>query len=64
LPARSEQRFKGQAADAVVITEVDFEELDSMAKRMLFVAITLARLQVVLVTSIRASHALIECLEG
>jgi len=62
LLVESVRRFKGQAADAVVITEVDFEGLDSMAKRMLFVAITRARLQVVLVTSIRASNALIRCL--
>jgi len=48
----------------VVITEVDFEELDPMAKRMLFVAITRARLQVVLVTSIRASEALLSALQN
>jgi hypothetical protein len=58
LLVESVRRFKGQAADAVIITEVDFEELDQLAKRMLFVAITRARLHVVLVTSERARDAL------
>lgn len=48
-------RFKGQAADAVVITEVDFAELGTRERRRLFVALTRARLQVVLVTSDRAA---------
>lgn len=48
-------RFKGQAADAVVITEVDFAELGPRERRRLFVALTRARLQVALVTSDRAA---------
>lgn len=51
-------RFKGQAADAVVITEVDFAELGAREKRKLFVALTRARLQAVLVTSEQAGRAL------
>jgi hypothetical protein len=51
-------RFKGQAADAVVITEVDFAELGSRERRRLFVALTRARLQAVLVTSDRAAAAM------
>ncbi len=51
-------RFKGQAADAVVITEVDFEELGERERRRLFVALTRARLQAVLVTTERAAEVL------
>jgi superfamily I DNA and RNA helicase len=64
LLAESVRRFKGQAADAVVITEVDFEELDPMAKRMLFVTITRSRLQVMLVTSIKERNALLKHLKN
>ena len=39
-------RFKGQAADAVVLTEVDFEELDEKNHRTLFVALSRACLHV------------------
>jgi hypothetical protein len=52
-------RFKGQAADAVVITEVDFAELRLREKRRLFVALSRARLQVALVTSERAAQVLV-----
>jgi hypothetical protein len=48
-------RFKGQAADAIVITEIDFGELGQRERRMLFVALSRARLQVALVTSERAA---------
>ena len=51
-------RFKGQAADAVVITEVDFEEFTLRERRRLFVALTRARLQAVLVTTERAAEVL------
>jgi hypothetical protein len=51
-------RFKGQAADAVVITEVDFEEFTTRERRRLFVALTRARLHAVLITSERAADAL------
>ena len=51
-------RFKGQSADAVVITEVDFEALGLHERRQLFVALTRTRLQAVLVTSGRAAEAL------
>jgi superfamily I DNA and RNA helicase len=53
-------RFKGQAADAVVVTEVDFAELGPRERRRLFVALTRARLQVALVTSDRAGQVLRE----
>jgi hypothetical protein len=51
-------RFKGQAADAVLITEIDFSELALRERRRLFVALTRARLQVALVTSERAAEVL------
>jgi hypothetical protein len=51
-------RFKGQAADAVILTEMDFEQLDSRAKRRLFVALSRARLHAVLVSTRRVYEAL------
>jgi len=53
-------RFKGQAADAVVITEVDFESLDARSKRLLFVGLSRARLQVIIVTSLKTSEILLK----
>lgn len=63
LLVESVRRFKGQSADAVVITEIDFEAMDQMARRMLFVALTRARLHAVLVTSERARDVLFDVLE-
>lgn len=57
-------RFKGQAADAVVVTEIDFEHFDQNARRRLFVALTRARLQAVLVSSTRAKAAILRDLGG
>ena len=51
-------RFKGQSADAVVITEIDFESLGQRERRRLFVGLTRARLHAVLVTSARAADIL------
>ncbi len=48
-------RFKGQAADAVVLTEVDFIELGVEERKRLFVALTRARLQVAIVATDHAS---------
>jgi hypothetical protein len=56
-------RFKGQAADAVVVTEVDFETLTVRERRRLFVGLTRARLTAVLVTSERAAGILRDELE-
>ena len=52
-------RFKGQAADAVILTEVDFEALDTKNRRKLFVAFSRARLHVVFITSERGRDALL-----
>jgi hypothetical protein len=57
-------RFKGQAADAVVVTEVDFEQFTQRERRRLFVALTRARLQVALVTTERAAEVLRARLDG
>ncbi|MBM3629824.1 MAG: hypothetical protein FJX21_18660 [Alphaproteobacteria bacterium] len=51
-------RFKGQAADAVVVTEIDFGAFGARERRRLFVALTRARLHAVLVCSERASSIL------
>ncbi|MBM3479747.1 MAG: nuclease [Alphaproteobacteria bacterium] len=52
------RRFKGQAADAVVVTEIDFGAFGARERRRLFVALTRARLHAVLVCSERASSIL------
>jgi len=44
-------RFKGQAAPAVVFTEIDFDQLDERAARKLFVGATRALLRLELVVS-------------
>jgi hypothetical protein len=51
-------RFKGQAADCVVITEIDFDDWTDDVRRRLFVALTRARLKVALVASERATRAI------
>ena len=57
-------RFKGQSADAVVITEIDFESLGQRERRRLFVALTRARLHAVLVSSARTAEILQNTLGG
>lgn len=51
-------RFKGQAADAIVVTEIDFDKFEQGERRRLFVALTRARLQVALVTTEGAAEVL------
>lgn len=53
------RRFKGQSADAIIITEIDFDTLNQHNKRKLFVALSRARLHAVLVTSEQARDVLI-----
>jgi len=60
-----QERVKGidqqiEAADAVVITEVDFAEMGLRERSRLFVALSRARLQVALVTSERAAGVMVE----
>jgi hypothetical protein len=51
-------RFKGQSAPCVVMSEIDFETLDELARRKLFVGATRATLHLALVMSERARAAL------
>lgn len=60
LLAESVYRFKGQSAPALIFTEIDFEELDELALRKLFVGMTRARLKLVLVMSERASVQILD----
>jgi len=53
LLAESVRRFKGQATPAVVLTECDFEALDTMARRLLFVGFTRASVHLEWVVSRR-----------
>lgn len=58
LLVESVRRFKGQAAPAVVFTECDFEALDSITKRLVFVGLTRARMHLEWVVSERAASAI------
>ena len=60
LLAESVYRFKGQSAPAVIFTEIDFEQIDELVFRKLFVGMTRARLKLVLVLSERAAEALLD----
>lgn len=53
-------RFKGQAADCVVITEIDFDSWTDDVRRRLFVGLTRARLKVALVASASARRIICE----
>lgn len=52
-------RFKGQSAPCVVFTEIDFETLDDVAIRKLFVGATRASMKLIMVVSERAAAGLI-----
>ncbi|MES2830613.1 MAG: ATP-binding domain-containing protein [Pseudomonadota bacterium] len=58
LLAESIYRFKGQAAPAVIFTEIDFEEFDERTFRKLFVGMTRASLKLILVLSENAAKIL------
>ena len=60
LLAESVYRFKGQSAPALIFTEIDFEEMDELTLRKLFVGMTRARLKLVLVMSERASVQILD----
>jgi len=51
-------RFKGQSAPCVILAEVDFERLDEMAERKLFVGMTRATMRLFVVASDRAAAAI------
>ena len=52
-------RFKGQSAAGIVLTEVDFAELDESVKRKLFVGLTRAHIVVEVVLTERAAGELV-----
>ena len=56
-------RFKGQCADAIVLTEIDFDEWTENVKRRLFVGLSRARLTVSLVLTEKASELIDQKLE-
>jgi len=58
LLVESVYRFKGQAAPAVVLTEVDFDRLDDKAVRKLFVGATRATMKLAIVASRRSAEVL------
>jgi hypothetical protein len=58
LLVESVYRFKGQAAPAVVLAEVDFESLDERTVRKLFVGATRATMKLAIVASERSAKAL------
>jgi hypothetical protein len=53
-------RFKGQAAPCVIFTEIDFEALDDLAMRKLFVGVTRATIKLTMILSERSARMLIE----
>ena len=52
-------RFKGQAAPCVILTEVDFEAVDDIVRRKLFVGMTRASMRLVVVLSDKAAALLL-----
>ncbi|MGZ3181950.1 MAG: ATP-binding domain-containing protein [Telluria sp.] len=60
LLAESVYRFKGQAAPAVILAEVDFVQFDERTWRKLFVGMTRAKLKLALVMSASAAEVLLE----
>jgi len=53
-------RFKGQSAPCVIFTEIDFEQLDELTLRKLFVGATRATMKLFLVLSDRAASTLLQ----
>ena len=53
-------RFKGQAAPAVILTEIDFEVLDDKAVRKLFVGATRSSMKLILVIHQNSATRLLE----
>ncbi|MFB1028170.1 MAG: ATP-binding domain-containing protein [Thauera sp.] len=51
-------RFKGQSAPCIIFTEIDFESIDELTMRKLFVGATRATMKLILVASERAASAL------
>lgn len=64
LLAESVYRFKGQAAPAVILAEIDFAELDDKAARKLFVGATRAMMKLILVMEESAARQLLTRIEA
>jgi hypothetical protein len=64
LLVESVYRFKGQAAPAVVLAEVDFESLDERTLRKLFVGATRATMKLAIVASARSAKVLRAALQA
>jgi hypothetical protein len=64
LLLESVRRFKGQAAQAVVITECDMAQLDHVNRRLLFVGLTRARVHLEWVISQATATMLDQALNG
>ncbi len=64
LLIESVRRFKGQAAAAVVLTECDLAQLDTMSRRLLFVGLTRARVHLEWVISAKLATLLQQSLEA
>ena len=56
-------RFKGQAAPAIIFTEIDFETLDDKTVRKLFVGATRSMMKLILIIQERSAVQLLERLE-
>jgi len=52
-------RFKGQAAPCVILTEIDFEELDEINIRKLFVGATRATMKLIMIISEKSANYLV-----
>mgnify|MGYP001419132690 CR=1 FL=1 len=60
LLVESVYRFKGQAAPAIILAEIDFDVLDDQAVRKLFVGATRSSLKLILVLHEKSAARLIE----
>ena len=60
----SVHRFKGQAAGCVILTEIDFAQLDARASSRLFVGATRATMKLMLVAAEDSARQLRERLES
>jgi superfamily I DNA and RNA helicase len=58
LLAETVFRYKGQAAPAVILTEIDFAEMNEKARRRLFVGLTRARMTATLIMSMDAERVI------
>lgn len=58
LLADTVRRFRGRSAPCVILTEVDFEEMDDRVRRLLYLGFTRASARIELVVSAQAMAAL------